>query len=420
MIVLYILLAIVVLLFMVLIHELGHYIAGRVLKFKITEFSIGFGKAIFSRTNKRGEKISLRLFPLGGYCAFAGENGTDAEGNPTSDKDAFTSQKPWKRIIVFLAGVTFNFLTAIVFSFILLVSVGYDIYKVNDFVKIDNVIEYQYSSYNPETDGLKEGDVVFKVDGTKVDFAYSKTFQTLLNEAQEDRRAWIKENTVDGVEPDFSQYKSPTFYVRRDGKKQEVKVPFIQVKYLSFDANNEPIYVKDENGEFKLDSSGNKIQEVLTAYTLGGRAETDGAGAITVTGINYTIYRHSFGEALARCIPFAFGLAWIVLKSLWMLITFQVGISGVGGTVTAIATMATATQANMLNLLVLIPLISANLAVFNILPIPALDGAHVVFTLIEWIRGKPIKREVENMIHSIGLFVLFGLVILLDILHFVL
>ena len=69
--ILYILLAIVILLFMVLVHELGHYIAGRILKFKITEFSIGFGKAIFQRTNKRGEKISLRIFPLGGYCSFA-------------------------------------------------------------------------------------------------------------------------------------------------------------------------------------------------------------------------------------------------------------------------------------------------------------------------------------------------------------
>ena len=71
---LYILLAIVILLFMVLVHEFGHYFIGRMLKFKITEFSVGFGKAIFQKTNKRGEKISLRIFPLGGYCAFAGED----------------------------------------------------------------------------------------------------------------------------------------------------------------------------------------------------------------------------------------------------------------------------------------------------------------------------------------------------------
>lgn len=67
--ILYVILAIIILLFMVLIHEFGHYVVGRLLKFKITEFSIGFGKAIWQKTNKRGELISLRIFPLGGYCA---------------------------------------------------------------------------------------------------------------------------------------------------------------------------------------------------------------------------------------------------------------------------------------------------------------------------------------------------------------
>ena len=72
--ILYLIIAIFILLFMVLVHEFGHYIVGRMLNFKITEFSIGFGKALFSRVNKRGEKISLRVFPLGGYCAFEGED----------------------------------------------------------------------------------------------------------------------------------------------------------------------------------------------------------------------------------------------------------------------------------------------------------------------------------------------------------
>ena len=131
-------------------------------------------------------------------------------------------------------------------------------------------------------------------------------------------------------------------------------------------------------------------------------------------------YVHTFWEAVERAVPFAFGLAWIVLKSLWLLITFQLPLSAIGGPVTTIATIATTTQTNFANILLLIPLISANLAIFNALPIPALDGAHVLFTTIEAIRKKPIKRETENMIHAIGLFILFGFVILVDILHFLL
>ena len=70
----------------------------------------------------------------------------------------------------------------------------------------------------------------------------------------------------------------------------------------------------------------------------------------------------------------------------------------------------------MRNFLVLLPLIAANLAIFNILPIPALDGSKIVFTMIEWVRGKPVNRKVENIIHTVGLLLLFGFVIVIDIL----
>ena len=76
--------------------------------------------------------------------------------------------------------------------------------------------------------------------------------------------------------------------------------------------------------------------------------------------------------------------------------------------------MATYTQASWINLLILFPLISVNLAVFNLLPFPALDGARMVFVAIEWIRGKPISRKIEGYVHSIGLIVLFAFVIIVD------
>ena len=68
-----------------------------------------------------------------------------------------------------------------------------------------------------------------------------------------------------------------------------------------------------------------------------------------------------------------------------------------------------------MNILIFLPLIASNLAIFNILPIPALDGSKVVFTLIEWIRKKPVNKKVENIIHFAGLVALFGLVIVVDI-----
>ena len=408
---LYIILAIVVLLFMVLIHEFGHYCIGRMLNFKITEFSIGFGKALFSRKNKRGELISLRIFPLGGYCAFAGEDGVD--GN---DKDAFTNQKPWKRILVFLAGVTFNFATAVFFSMILLCTVGYDIPQATTIFSLNNQaitdvygknietnkISGDFNSYlTADMETIQPNDIIISVNGEKIDFAYginfsdarSKEFTKLANHMKSIKEQNEKDNIVYDPVAAFKSYEPTTIMtVKRGNDYKDVYLAFYQVMVET------P----------KKDEAGNIIEgetELVDHYCFDTHVKA---------------YVHTFTEAIERAIPFSFGLAWVVLKSFWLLITFQLPISAIGGPITTIAAIATTTQANAANLLILIPLISANLAVFNALPIPALDGAHVLFTTIEAIRKKPIKRETENMIHTIGLLILFALVIIIDILHFVL
>ncbi len=377
--ILYLLLALVILLLMVLVHEFGHYTIGRMLGFKITEFSVGFGKALFSRKNKRGEIISLRLFPLGGYCALAGEGET-----VDKDKDAFTNQAAWKRIFVFLAGVMFNFAFAVFTSFILLCTVGYDIPQVHSIVdknniinefKIENALSEPYSPLAEQQ--LQPGDVIISLDGKKIDFAYGSNYSDIVNERI---NLLTKEN--------FDEMAVMDAVVKRGNSYENIKLSFYRIEVQAFDENNQAI-------------------EGKTNYTF-------------VWNINAKAYVHTVGEALQRAVPFAIGLAWIVLKSLWLLITFQLPLSSIGGPITTITTIATYTQQSATNLLLLIPLISANLAIFNLLPIPALDGAHVLFTTIEAIRKKPIKRETENMIHTIGLFILFGAVILIDILHFLL
>ena len=370
---LYILLAIVVLLFMVLVHELGHYIAGKILKFKITEFSIGFGKAIFSHTSKKtGEKFSFRIFPLGGYCSFYGED-EDGKG----DEQSFNNQKPWKRIIVFFAGVTMNFITAIIFSWILLCTVGYDVPQIVNFSQEINVGVFE------------KGDVITHIDGRKIDFAFGENFVDLINEQKSEAKSFYEsEDYIAGQEyPPFSMT------VERNGEIKELTVAVLPYEKT----------ITNDDGTTSTE----------TVYVMG--LESDLVGSACTTA-----YKYGFFDGLGRAFPMAFGFAWVVLKSLWLLITFQIPITEMGGTITTIATMAEYTQLNPANLLIFIPLISANLAVFNILPFPALDGAHVLFTTIEWIRGKPIDRKVENTIHFVGLCVLFAFVIIVDILHFVL
>ncbi len=428
------LLAIGVLLFLILVHELGHYVAGRLLKFKITEFSIGFGKAIWSRTNKRGEKISLRIFPLGGYCAFAGEieeePKRDADGNiieeekkeekvltkeerklkkleeksqrqilkkekkaqkaknkgkkvkkPKSkpmvydEKDGhFNNYKPWKRMIVFFAGIFMNFVVAIIFSLISLCTIG-----GRDIVQVEKIDELSGISQV-----LQVNDAIYEMNGEKFDMAFGSSFNVALSNVLSQANSAVANNEIASIE-DFRF----SAKVKRDD--EFIILDDLRLYELAKTDTNKDGVIDDED---------------QVNYSL---------------GVQLDYYVHTFVEALARCWSYAFGLAWMVLKTLWLLITFQLGIDAIGGPITTIATMATITQTSFSNLLLLIPLISANLAVFNLLPLPALDGSKMVFTGIEWARGgRPINRNIENMIHFVGLCVLFGLVILIDILHFAL
>lgn len=344
----YLILALIVLLLMVLIHELGHYIAGRILKFKISEFAVGFGKALWQKTNKRGEKISFRLFPLGGYCQFVGEGD---DGVPA--KDSFNAQKPWKRIIVYIAGPLFNILSAIIFSFILLVSVGYDIPRIT-------AVDQFYLNASQ----FKVGDVIYEVGGEKVNFVTGNSFTSLLAK--------------------YDEGEPIVLTVKRDGEMKEITVALQK----AFDNDNHLI----------VDSEGNPVLRL---------------------GIETKPYAYSFGEALLQCIPFTVGLFWLVLKALVLLLTFQLPISQMSGPIGTITLIAQQTEQNFASLLVLMPLIAVNLGAFNLLPIPALDGSHVVFTTIEWIRKKPINRTVEAYIHFFGLVALLGLVVVLDIIHLV-
>lgn len=372
----YILIAILVLLFMVLIHELGHYIAGKILKFKINEFSIGFGPKLFQKKNKSGELVSLRAFPLGGYCAFEGETEEDKD-NP----QAFNNQKPWKRLIVLFCGAFFNFLSGIIFSFILLVSSGYDLVQVKN-------VDSTSINYNC----LQAGDVIYGVENRQIDFVDDEYFATLISRYLTIYHSdYVGDVTLEinsFIEDDKTYFlvKTPiTFNIERGGKKIDVE-GYVNTIY-------------DSNGEF-------------SGWTLLTTNEENNQEFALKT------YKYSFIEAIKEAVPFTCKWAWKVLVIFGQLLTGKLSITALGGPVTTVKMIATYTQQNML--LLLLPLIAVNLAVFNLLPIPALDGFQMVFVAIEWIRKKPVKREVVNMINNIGLIALFGFVIIVDILQFVL
>jgi regulator of sigma E protease len=356
MVVLYILLAIVILLLMIMIHETGHYVAGKILKFKIEEFSIGFGPKIFSKKMKSGEVFSLRWIPLGGFCAFKGEDEDEEDEENIDQEGTFNSYACWKRLIVLFCGAFFNFVSGILFVLILLTSVGSGVVRVTDVV-----------AENSNKDVLFKNDIILEVDGKEPTFI-NGGIVALMSDKD------VGEDIV--------------LTVDRNGEILDVKVQKYQ------------IYQEDEEGNTVYDeATGNPIV----------------AGSII--GVTSEYVRLSFGESLVKCVPYTFNMAWECLAVLGKLFTGQIGLESVGGPITTVQTIVVSTQTNIKNLVLLFPLLAVNLAVFNLLPIPALDGARMIFVLIEWIFRKPVPRELEAKIHSVGLIALFALVIVIDLLH---
>lgn len=350
----YIIVALLCLMVMIVIHELGHYIAGKLFKFKINEFAIGFGPAIFKYTNKKnGEVFSIRCIPLGGFCAFAGED--EQQTNP----DDFNAKPVWQRIIVLFAGAFFNFFSAILIISIFFMSYGEYYPKVAQsfgIVSENGIVIEQV---------LKDDDVILKVDG-KPTYALLEQFSKLSRGLKD------KDSAV--------------LTISRDG--QIIEVVATKGMY-SYDKTND-------------DGSVEHIEQIGIGVTL-----------------NLQRVKLGFFHSLGHAFGFAFDVIGLIFRSFGGLFTGALKVNEtLGGTVTAISSLAEMTSMGFPAVMYGLCVLSASLAIMNILPLPALDGGRIVFCIIEAIRRKPINKKTEGIIHTVGLFVLLALAIILDLVHF--
>lgn len=417
----YVLLALLALMAMIVVHELGHYTAGKLLGFKIDEFAIGFGPKIFKRKNKKtGELFSIRPFPIGGFCAFHGEdadgalldeNGNqvkDANGNIIKDPDAFNNQKPWKRLIVLFSGAFMNFLSAILIITIYFSAYGQPLPYV--------VGTYDVPSYQ---NVFEQGDVLLSVNGKQINLMAQEYLDNVFKKVGDTAQFRVLRNgkriKITASKFFYDPFEDGDYIYAVDGKKLDT--PIAYADYLatveSTDAFIVTVVRYDEKGEI-CEQSTMKVQK--------GANPEDANGFYSYGfGITRTIARAKlpFFLAFGRAWSFCFFIVFKILASFGALITGKMGIEGAGGTITTIITMAKVSALGFDSFMYVVAIISANLAVMNLLPFPALDGSRMLFTLIEMIFKKPVPRKVEAVIHTVGLVLLLVLAVFLDVFHLV-
>ena len=337
----YILAAILVFGVLIAVHELGHFMAAKACGVRVNEFSIGMGPALWKK--QKGEtQYSLRLFPVGGFCAMEGEE------EDSDDPTALNNQGFWAKLLIFAAGAAMNFIAGLLIILVL--------YADAQAFYVPVVAGFADGCPLESADGLQEGDRLLRIDGEKV-YVYSDISLLMgLN----------KTGAFD----------------------------------LQIERNGEVITLRD--------------------FTMERREYTDQNGkAYTGYGLYFGAEEATLGRKLSYSWNNAMDFARLVRLSLQMLVTGQAGVKDLSGPVGIVSTMtqvgeqAATTRAAGENIAYLAALIAVNLAVMNLLPLPALDGGKIFFLVINAVSMQLFKKQIpakyENYIHFAGLILLLAL-----------
>ena len=337
----YILAAILVFGVLIAVHELGHFMAAKACGVRVNEFSIGMGPAMWKK--QKGEtQYSLRLFPVGGFCAMEGEE------EDSDDPTALNNQGFWAKLLIFAAGAAMNFIAGLLIILVL--------YADAQAFYVPVVAGFADGCPLESADGLQEGDRLLRIDGEKV-YVYSDISLLMgLN----------KTGAFD----------------------------------LQIERNGEVITLRD--------------------FTMERREYTDQNGkAYTGYGLYFGAEEATLGRKLSYSWNNAMDFARLVRLSLQMLVTGQAGVKDLSGPVGIVSTMtqvgeqAATTRAAVENIAYLAALIAVNLAVMNLLPLPALDGGKIFFLVINAVSMQLFKKQIpakyENYIHFAGLILLLAL-----------
>lgn len=339
---------------LVFVHEFGHYIIAKITGVKVAEFSIGFGKMLWGKTDSSGTLWKVSAVPLGGYCKFLGDTDAASSGNDSSElseedkKYAFVFQNPFKKLAIVIGGPAFNYLFAVVVFACIFTTFG----KMEFPPVIGSVIENSPAAKA----GIKAKDKIVSVDGRKV-----KSFNEFRQEIEMSTSGEVK-------------------LVLMRGKKE-----------LKLNVKLAPVVV----GENKEQSKKPML------------------GVTSVTEIEFSPTKMTFFEAVKEAFVECYNISAVTLRGVGQMITGKRNTDELGGIVRIAEMSGDITKtSSWIDFLVFMALLSINLGLINLFPIPMLDGGHVVIYLIEIILRREINEQAKEYIFKFGFFLLIALMVL--------
>lgn len=349
---------------LVFIHELGHYMAAKWAGVKVEEFAIGMGPKVWGV--KRGEEeFNIRALPIGGFVKMYGEGDYDIVA-----PDSFAGQKPWKRLIILVAGVTMNIILAFFIFFL---------------------------------QGMMSGFSYPVLEGTLSGEEYRPWFGKLTPEY-----IAINENAISETSP-------------LNGKINGIET-VISVNGESYNSNNFRDIIEENKGKkisLELRNIYGTDTREITVVPRTEHPENEGPLGIITFRVGYSEYEgigilfSGVGQTLNNVQTFGFSINYLFDKAFEQQSIAPVA-EGVGGAVSIFTILESMlTVYGLIGLLVLMGVFSINLAIINILPIPALDGGHVLFTLIEMVLRRKLPTKIYNYLTIGGFTFLMGLMLII-------
>lgn len=432
--------------FLILVHELGHFMSARALGIKVDKFGFGlpFGPTLFK--GKIGDtEILVHALLLGGYVAFPDD---DPESKEEHDpQDLFKNKPIWKRTIVVSAGVIANVICAI-FLVMLTASIWHKLPAGKYNITVANITAPKTASVHYS--GLQKGDKIYKINGSEIfqpfqinKFATeSKLHNGLVSqEAYQDRLKALKEKN-----PEIKDVYTPI----KKGEKLNL-VPLKDEQELKLSKAALMGMEKVKQDPIKLNKKQTDLRDKIQGKNLivldGETSLCDVAKALADTRkpMHFTVIRDGkevelkpiysdekgiIGiqqnldeillsaktpkEIVTSSLAYTYRITDFTLLGLAKLFTGQIPMKELHGIV-AITKVGgdMIQQTGLFNGLLLTAIISINLAIMNLLPIPALDGGHLLFLLIEKIKGKPLDEEVIAKISNFFFLLLIALMLLI-------